>query len=75
MSQTENLRTEGRRGLEDLCKLARKLGYKDRLFQMQLSKDACVWDLLEFLEDNSGAIEAIYEWIDDNFPDGEDEDE
>ena len=54
---------EGRRGVVSLCKIARSLGYKDPQYFGQLETDACIGDLIEFLEDNSGAIEAIKEWI------------
>jgi transcriptional regulator with XRE-family HTH domain len=61
----ENGRSEGRPGLENLCKLANALGYKDRQYFGQLSHDACIGDLMEFFEDNSGAIQAVKEWIAD----------
>jgi hypothetical protein len=53
---------EGSRGVENLCKLVRALGYRDSMNRMQF-RDGCLGDLLEFLEDNSGAIEAIVTWI------------
>jgi hypothetical protein len=60
----ENLhRTEGRKGVENLCKLVNTLGYKDRMYFGQLSNSCCIGDLIDFLEDNSGCIEAIYNWI------------
>lgn len=58
----ENGRSEGRPGVENLCKLANALGYKDRQHFGQF-QGGCIGDLIEFLEDNSGAIEAIKEWI------------
>lgn len=54
---------EGRRGVENLCRLARALGYKDRNYFGQLDHDCSIGDLIEFFEDNSGAIEAVKEWI------------
>lgn len=71
---------EGRTGVKNLCKFIRTLGYKDPNYSMQLSHDACVGDLLEFLQDNPGAIEAIIDFVDDNaevYPneDGDDDDD
>lgn len=57
---------EGSAGLKNLCRYVRTLGYKDDFNQLQLSSDACVGDLLLFLEDNPGAIEAMLDWVDDN---------
>ena len=54
---------EGRRGLIALCSLVGALGYKDHGHSMQLSSTASVGDLVEFLQDNSGAIEAVVDWI------------
>ncbi len=56
-------RNEGRTGVENLCRLVRGLGYKDCTYFGQLAHDASIGDLIEFLEDNSGCIEAIKEWI------------
>ena len=55
---------EGSRGIENLCKLVHALGYRDCMNRLQF-QDGCVGDLLDFLEDNSGAIEAIITWIGD----------
>ena len=55
--QVEDIeRTEGSRGVDNLHKLAKMLGY-DTPF-----RDA----FEEFLSDNSGCIEAIHQWIADN---------
>ncbi len=56
-------RNEGRRGVENLCKLVRILGYKDSMHFGQFAHDGAIGDLVEFLEDNSGCVEAIKEWI------------
>lgn len=56
-------RTEGRRGLESLCTLCRILGYKDPQYFGTISSKASVGDLVLMLEDNSGAIESIIEWM------------
>lgn len=65
----ENLRTEGSRGVQDLCGLVRHLGSKDPFNQLQNNDGSCVGDLMCFLEDNSGCIEAIYNWISENYED------
>lgn len=61
---TENLyATEGRRGLTNLCTIVRAIGYKDPQYFGQLDGRSSIGDLVEFLEDNSGAIEALMNWI------------
>lgn len=62
-----------RRTVNGLCGLARKLDYKDPLYQLTNSDGTCVGDLLIFFEDNPGAVEAVIEWAADTF--GADEDE
>lgn len=54
---------EGRRGVEALCKIARACGYKDPMYWGQLTSGACVGDLIQMLEDNSGLVEAMLEWV------------
>lgn len=54
---------EGRRGVIALCKIARALGYKDDNYYGQLDTNASIGDLINFLEDNSGAIQAVVDWI------------
>lgn len=56
-------RIEGRAGVTNLATICRALGYKDPNHYGQLSKNASIGDLINFLEDNSGAIEAIIEFI------------
>jgi hypothetical protein len=65
MDQAKLTQFEGRRGVEGLCQLARALGYKDSMYFGQLSSKAALGDLLMFLEDNPGAIEALHNWIRD----------
>ena len=61
--------TEGRRGLVALCRIVGALGYKDSTYFGQLDSNASIGDLINFLEDNSGAIEAITNWIEEqNIP-------
>jgi hypothetical protein len=63
MDQQKIHSLEGRRGMEHLCQIAGALGYKDPQRFGQLSRKAAVGDLLCMLEDNSGLIEAMIEWI------------
>jgi hypothetical protein len=56
-------RMEGRQGVENFAKICRVLGYKDFSSYGQMAGGACLGDILTFLEDNSGALEAILEWI------------
>jgi hypothetical protein len=46
-----------------LCKLARMLGYKDPFSQLINNDGSVVGDLLDFFDDNSGACEAVIEWV------------
>jgi hypothetical protein len=55
----ENLRI---RKSDDLCKMAEDLGYKRPWGQLQCNNGAFVSSLLDFLDDNPGAMEAIQEW-------------
>lgn len=54
---------EGQRGVMNLCKIALALGYEDPMQYGQLGDGAVIGNLLEFLRDNSGACEALVEWI------------
>lgn len=55
------------RGSKGLCKMAALLGYKDPLHQLQVDSTCSVGDLLYFFDDNPGAIEALTEWVRENF--------
>ena len=50
---------------EAFCKFVEKLGYKDgnHLPQLQCNNGAHASSLLNFFDDNPGAIEAIQEWL------------
>ena len=62
------LPTEGNRGFSALCQLCRHLGFKDPFNQLMNNDGiSCVGDLMCFLEDNPGAIGALYDWINDNY--------
>jgi hypothetical protein len=58
-----------------LCNMARDLGYKDPCSQLINRDGSCVGDFLVFLEDNPGAIEAVFEWAMENHDMDSDEDE
>lgn len=65
--------TEGARGVSNLCKLVRQLGYEDPFSNGHLTNGGTLGDLMCFLEDNPGAIESVVEWIKNNH-DEEEED-
>lgn len=48
---------------DDLCKLAEMLGYGGFPMQLQCNNGAYVSSLLNFFDDNPGAMEAIQNWI------------
>jgi hypothetical protein len=58
--------TEGERGVKSLAKIAMDLGYKDTMSYGKYDNGACVGDLLAFLGDNPGVIEAVHDWIRNN---------
>jgi len=64
--QQEIYRFEGRKGIENLSRIARALGYTDPQFFGQF-KGGCIGDLLVFLEDNPGAMEAVVKWIGEQY--------
>lgn len=55
-------RFEGEKGVENLARLSRILGYRDPMNQLYFA-DGCIGDFLTFLADNPGAQEAIVDWI------------
>lgn len=63
MAQENMHNMEGRRGVENLCQIAGALGYRDPTRWGQLNSKAAIGDLICMLEDNSGMIEAMIEWI------------
>lgn len=56
-------RNEGSTGVKNLCLLLNAMGYKDTMHFGQFHHNGSYGDLINFLEDNSGCIEAIKEWI------------
>ena len=60
-----NYRTEGETGVKNLCKMARLLGYKDNTHFGRF-QGGCYGDLINFLEDNPGAVNAIFEFVLEN---------
>lgn len=65
INQNKLHRTEGSRGVENLCRIVRALGYKDPQNYGAFSSDGCYGDLFCFLEDNSGIIDTIIEKIEE----------
>jgi hypothetical protein len=60
---------------EDLCALVEKLGYsRGRFGQLQNRNGSFVSSLTDFLDDNPDAMDAIRDWIVENY-DLEDENE
>lgn len=64
IEQEQLYRTEGRKGVENLCRLVGALGYRDPMYFGQF-EGGSLGTLINFLEDNPGAITAIIEWIGD----------
>lgn len=62
---------------QDLCKLAEMLGYGDRFGQLQNENGSFVSSLLNFFDDNPGAMTTIADWVIDNhdLPDEEEPDD
>ena len=56
---------EGPNGVKNLCRLAKALGYKDSQHFGQFEAGCSYGVLLNFLEDNSGACDAIVEFIEE----------
>ena len=59
-------RSEGEEGVRNLARLCSALGYSDPMHFGQFD-GACYGDLINFLEDNSGAVEALLDWIQENY--------
>jgi hypothetical protein len=55
--------SEGRRGVENLCRIVHAMGYRDRQHFGQFHQAGSLGDLIEFLEDNPGCVETIKDWI------------
>jgi len=58
---------------QGIAKLARDLGYVEQWEQLQFPNGASATNLIEFLDDNPGACEAIVQWVleEGRFRDGE----
>lgn len=62
-----NLKIEGVEAVENLCKVAERLGYRGWLQKLPLRNGAFATSLLNMLEDNPGLIEVMYQWIEKNY--------
>lgn len=52
------------RNAAELCAFVEKLGYRDQLNgQLQFANGAFASSLLDFFNDNPGAIEAVQQWV------------
>ena len=58
---------------EDLCLLVEELGYRQDPKQLQNNNGAYVSSLLHFFDDNPGAVDALREWIADNYSEEDEE--
>lgn len=47
---------------ENLAKMSEELGYGRGIQQLQMKNGAFVSSLLDFFQDNPGAIEVVFEW-------------
>lgn len=56
-------RTEGQKGFENLVQIVTTLGYKDPMRYGSLPNGCYVGNLIDFLQDNPGAIDALIMWI------------
>jgi hypothetical protein len=59
----ETYSTEGNTGVKNLCRIANAIGYKDTMYFGQFHQNGSYGDLINFLEDNPGAVDAVKEWI------------
>jgi hypothetical protein len=60
----DDLSTEGARGFRDLAWLCENvLPYGDGLRQSIMSNGCAVSSVVDFFEDNPGAIAAVYSWV------------
>jgi len=71
-NEVENARL---RKSDDLVKLAADLGYDTYPNQLTCSNGAHVSGLLNFFDDNPGALDAVRDWILDNSELDEDDEE
>ena len=62
-NEVENMRF---RKSDDLCKMAETLGYNGGIQQLQCNNGAYVSSLLNFFDDNPGAMEAVRDWALEN---------
>lgn len=58
---------------QGIAQLAKDLGYSEQWEQLYFQNGASATNLIEFLDDNPGACEAIVQWVLDHgcFRDGE----
>ena len=67
MATTKEIENLTLRNSDDLCKLAEMLGYRTKGWgQLQCNNGAFVSSLLDFFNDNPGAIEAVHNFVLEN---------
>lgn len=65
--ELDNFRTDGERATADLAKMAEALGYGGFPQQLQFNNGCFVSSILNFFEDNPGAVEALHDWVRENY--------
>ena len=68
LDQEDLYRNEGTVGVQNLAKFVGLLGYSDPQYFGQF-QGGSYGVLINFLEDNPGAIQALQEWIGENYKD------
>jgi hypothetical protein len=61
--QLDSFKTDGCCAIDDLAKMAELMGYGGQPQQLQLNNGCFVSSIISFFEDNPGAIEAIHNWV------------
>jgi len=55
-------RNDGHTGVKNLCHLVHAIGYRDDQFG-QFDQNGSYGNLINFLEDNPGAVETLINWL------------
>ena len=63
------------KAFQDLCRRVEDLGYRSAPNQFQLRNGSFVSSLIEFFDDNPGALEVLNDWIVDNYDQEQEEEE
>lgn len=63
----DTARFEGEAGVENLAYLIQRLSGPPAIRQLQFRNGCHVTSITEFLADNPGCVEAMLDWIQDNY--------